>query len=92
MGQDQKAGSMFLRRIIVDLENLSSTVPFILDWTGMTRVYGKFPDKFPTKNKAASKDRERYKRLFEQLSRQQNDDLKDYFQNDFAIGGYKWYI
>ena len=39
-----------LPHIVLELENLSEELPFVLEWSGLVRVYGQFPT-LPRTNK-----------------------------------------
>ena len=74
--------------MILELETLSEELPFVLEWTGLSRVYGQF-SVLPRVNEASvAKTKEVTKELMGQLTSSQFEGLLEYYKDDFAIGGY----
>ena len=76
-----------LPQIILKLETLDEEFPFVLEWSGLSRVYGVFTE-FPRDNAALGNTKETTEELIAQLTRKQMDGLLEFYKEDFAIGGY----
>ena len=76
-----------LPQIILKLETLDEEFPFVLEWSGLSRVYGVFTE-FPRDNAALGNTKETTEELIAQLTRKQMDGLLEFYKDDIAIGGY----
>ena len=81
-----------LPQMILELETLSETLPFVLEWSGLSRVYGQF-SALPRVNEASvANTKEVTKELMGQLTSSQVEGLLEYYKDDFDIGGYKVHL
>ena len=70
--------------MILELETVSEELPFVLDWSGFSRVYPL------ARANAASvgKSNEMTRELMSQLTKKQIEGLLEFYKDDFNIGGY----
>ena len=81
-----------LPQIILELETLKEELPFVLEWSGLSRVYGQFSP-LPRANAAVVGNAKSVAReLFGQLTKKQIDGLLEYYKDDFNIGGYNIHL
>lgn len=80
-----------LPQLVVELDKLSQELPFVLEWSGLSRVYGHLPN-LARENAGLVEGKKLAKSLFGELTQSQITDLADFYQDDFMLGGYHSHV
>ena len=80
-----------LPQVILELESLDKEFPYVLEWSGLARVYGNNFQKLPRINSAkVGSSKEVVDKLMGELTKSQIQGLLEFYKDDFIIGGYKY--
>ena len=74
--------------MVLELETLSEELPFVLEWSGLSRVYGQFSALAQANAASVGKSKEVARELISQLTGSQIEGLLEFYKDDFTIGGY----
>ena len=77
----------FLPHLVLEVDNLSKEFPFVLEWSGLSRLYGHFPD-LPRDNAGLVRGKNLARSLFRELEQSEIIELAEFYQDDFILGGY----
>ena len=72
---------------MLEVDNLSQELPFALDWSGLTRAYGNFPNLLRD-NAGKTKGKTLAKMLLRELTQSQLIGLAGAYSEDLLLGGY----
>ena len=76
-----------LPHLVLEVDNLSQELPFALDWSGLTRAYGNFPNLLRD-NAGKTKGKTLAKMLLRELTQSQLIGLAGAYSEDLLLGGY----
>ena len=80
-----------LPQVILELDSLEKEFPYVLEWSGLVRVYGNKFQKLQRINSAKVESTINVvDKLMGQLSASQIKGLLEFYKDDFIIGGYKY--
>ena len=77
-----------LPHLVLEVDNLSQELPFVLEWSGLSRLYGHFPD-LPRDNAGLIRGKNLARSLFRELTQSQIIELTELYRGDFILGGYR---
>ena len=76
-----------LPHLVLEVDNLSQEFPFVLEWSGLSRLYGHFPD-LPRDHAGLVRGKNLARSLFKELTQSQIIELTEFYRDDFILGGY----
>ena len=76
-----------LPHFVVEVDNLSREFPIIFEWSGLSRLYGHFPD-LPRDHAGLVRGKNLARSLFKELTQSQIIELTEFYRDDFILGGY----